>query len=32
MPYWGLVGLKYRDVDAVARYVTDFLRVNYGQK
>jgi mono/diheme cytochrome c family protein len=30
MPYWGLVGLKYRDVDAVARYITDFLRVNYG--
>ena len=32
MPYWGLVGLKYRDVDAVARYITEFLRVNYGQK
>lgn len=32
MPYWGLVGLKYRDVDAVALYITDFLRVNYGQK
>lgn len=31
MPYWGLVGLKYRDVDAVARYIIDFLRVNYGQ-
>jgi mono/diheme cytochrome c family protein len=32
MPYWGLVGLKYRDVDAVGLYITDFLRVNYGQK
>lgn len=32
MPYWGLVGLKYRDVDAVATYITEFLRVNYGQK
>ena len=32
MPYWGLVGLKYRDVDAVARYIVDFLRVNYGDK
>ena len=31
MPYWGLVGLKYRDVDAVARYITDFLRPNYGE-
>ena len=30
MPYWGLVGLKYRDIDAVARYIIDFLRVNYG--
>ncbi len=32
MPYWGLVGLKYRDLDAVARYITDFLRPNYGEK
>lgn len=32
MPYWGLVGLKYRDVDAVARYIVDFLRVNYGER
>ena len=32
MPYWGLVGLKYRDVDAVARYIVDFLRTNYGEK
>jgi mono/diheme cytochrome c family protein len=30
MPYWGLVGLRYRDLDAVARYITDFLRPNYG--
>lgn len=26
MPYWGLVGLKYRDIDAVATYITDYLR------
>jgi len=32
MPYWGLVGLSYRDIDAVARYINEFLRVNYGQK
>ena len=32
MPYWGLVGLKYRDIDAVSRYVIDFLRVNYGER
>lgn len=32
MPYWGLIGLKYRDLDAVARYITEFLRPNYGQK
>lgn len=31
MPYWGLVGLKYRDIDAVARYITGFLRPNYGE-
>ncbi|MFQ5537368.1 MAG: c-type cytochrome [Gemmatimonadota bacterium] len=29
MPYWGLVGLKYRDVDAVARFIMEFLRTNY---
>ncbi len=29
MPYWGLVGLKYRDIDAVARFITEFLRTNY---
>ena len=32
MPHWGLIGLHYRDVDAVARYITDFLRPNYGEK
>lgn len=32
MPYWGLVGLKYRDLDAVSRYITDYLRPNYGEK
>lgn len=26
MPYWGLVGLKYRDIDAVARHITEGLR------
>jgi mono/diheme cytochrome c family protein len=26
MPYWGLVGLTYKDVDAVARYITAVLR------
>lgn len=26
MPHWGLVGLDYRDVDAVARYILDELR------
>lgn len=29
MPYWGLVGLQYRDIDAVSRFITDFLRENY---
>lgn len=32
MPYWGLVGLKYRDVDAVALYIVNFLRPNYGER
>lgn len=32
MPYWGLVGFKYRDVDAVALYILDFLRPNYGAR
>lgn len=26
MPHWGLVGLKYRDVDAVTRYIMEGLR------
>lgn len=26
MPHWGLEGLKYRDVDAVARYILEDLR------
>ncbi|MDP2957647.1 MAG: c-type cytochrome [Longimicrobiales bacterium] len=30
MPYWGLVGLTYKDVDAVAHYITDFVIPNYG--
>ena len=28
MPYWGLVGLKYRDVDAVARYIIVYIGGN----
>ena len=31
MPYWGLAGLKYQDVDAVADYIVEFLRPNYGE-
>ena len=26
MPYWGLVGLKYRDIDAVAYFIETPLR------
>ncbi len=26
MPYWGLVGMTEKDVDAVARYITEVLR------
>lgn len=26
MPHWGLLGLKYRDVDAVSAYITNVLR------
>ena len=26
MPYWGLVGMSYKDVDAVARYILGVLR------
>jgi len=29
MPYWGLVGLKYRDLDAVASYISDYLRPTF---
>ncbi|NJD18630.1 MAG: hypothetical protein FIA95_05015 [Gemmatimonadetes bacterium] len=29
MPYWGLVGMKYRDLDAVAFYITDYLRPTF---
>ena len=31
MPYWGLVGLKYRDIDSVAHYITGYLRPTYGE-
>ncbi len=31
MPYWGLVGLKYRDIDAVARYLVGPLREGSAQ-
>lgn len=27
MPHWGLVGLKYRDVDAVATYILKIVRL-----
>jgi mono/diheme cytochrome c family protein len=30
MPYWGLVGLGYRDVDSVSRYISGYLRPTYG--
>jgi mono/diheme cytochrome c family protein len=30
MPYWGLVGLKYRDIDAVAHFIEDPLRAGVG--
>lgn len=30
MPYWGLVGLKYKDIDAVSRYITENLRAAAG--
>ena len=32
MPYWGLVGLKYRDLDAVASYITGYLRPTFGEQ
>lgn len=27
MPHWGLVGLRYRDVDAVATYILEVIRL-----
>ena len=30
MPYWGLVGLKYRDIDAVAYFLEGPLRARTG--
>ncbi len=30
MPYWGLVGLNYRDIDAVASYILQVLRPEAG--
>ena len=30
MPYWGLVGLKYRDIDAVAHFLEGPLRAGIG--
>ncbi len=29
MPYWGLVGLQYRDIDAVATFIDQVLRESY---
>ena len=31
MPYWGLLGQSNRDIDAVATYITDYLRPTYGE-
>lgn len=31
MPYWGLVGLKYRDIDAVAYFIETPLRAGISQ-
>ncbi len=31
MPYWGLVGLKYKDIDAVARFISGPLRAGISQ-
>jgi mono/diheme cytochrome c family protein len=31
MPYWGLVGLKYRDIDAVAYFIENPLRAGISQ-
>ncbi len=32
MPYWGLVGLKYRDLDGVAAYITNYLRPTFADQ
>lgn len=29
MPYWGLVGLQYRDIDAVSSYILQVLRPRF---
>lgn len=31
MPYWGLTGANYRDIDAVADYIVEVLRPTYGE-
>jgi mono/diheme cytochrome c family protein len=31
MPYWGLTGADYRDIDAVADYIVEVLRPTYGE-
>ena len=31
MPYWGLTGVSYRDIDAVADYIVYVLRPTYGE-
>jgi len=32
MPYWGIAGVSPRDIDAVARYITEVLRPTYGER
>jgi mono/diheme cytochrome c family protein len=32
MPYWGLAGVSYRDIDAVAEYIVKVLRPTFGDK
>lgn len=32
MPYWGLAGVSYRDLDAVSAYILDVLRPSYGDR
>jgi mono/diheme cytochrome c family protein len=32
MPYWGLAGVSYRDLDAVSNYIVNVLRPAYGEK